>query len=42
MYTDVGENYLYLIWGMNGKKKDNFHEGSGNTAKEKERLYACE
>lgn len=42
MYMDVGGNYLCLILDMNGKKKGGFREGSGDTAKKKEWLYACE
>lgn len=42
MYVDVSGNYLCLVLDMNGKKKENFHERSGNTAKEEEWLHACE
>lgn len=42
MYVDVSRKYLCLGLDMNGKKAEDFHEGSGDTAKEKEYLYACE
>ena len=42
MYVDVGGNYLCLVLDMNGKKKEDFHEEFGDTAKEKEWLYVCE
>lgn len=42
MYVDVGVNYLCLVLDMDGKKKEDFHEGSGDIAKQKEWWYACE